>query len=425
MWSLFSYVFLVGLFSNHLYFPVLLFFLFNAYESILSYSFYCSHLSFWLILITLYVGASLKFLGFASSNLSEGLFMLSLNCLVLYFLSNSGVLFYIFFELSVVPLFFIVYYNGYTPERLGAIYYLLVYGLIGGIPLLAAIVMSVGGVTWGSWVYLSSFTLFMELDSLYLVGLGFMLAFLIKMSAVGFHLWLPKVHVEAPTSGSILLAAILLKLGLYGFVVFNVSLSWWNSLFCLVAGFFIIFTLLVNCLCYVMPDSKVFIAYNSVAHMSLIILLCFFLSSGSEEAVIAVGVAHAFVSSSLFCLVGSWGDKSGSRSLFLFKSLFFLSSIVCVVFCVSIFFNCSTPPSFNFQGELLLVAGLMYYLGGLVSPLVVLNVFLSGLLSLYFYVTLVHGKLNLGGVSTLELNKSIAVFLNCVWGGALLYFSVF
>ena len=243
-----------------------------------------------------------------------------------FFLSVSGVVlcfcfvyyrlfgFYFLFE-SVFLLFFLVLLGwGYSPERLGASFYMLFYTLFVSFPFLVSI-LSLGCFDFFCFFY-SSFGVG------YYFWVFYLLVFFVKVPVYSVHLWLPKAHVEAPVAGSMVLAGVLLKLGIYGVVrVFLFVGGLFDVFFSYMFFFIVVGGILVGFMCFRQVDLKALVAYSSVCHISFCLAGVFLVSSLGRMGSMVVVVRHGFVSSCLFYLLFVFYCRSGSRSLFFNKGI--------------------------------------------------------------------------------------------------------
>lgn len=179
----------------------------------------------------------------------------------------------------------------------------------------------------------------------------FCLGFFIKFPVYFLHFWLPKVHVESPTTGRILLAGILLKFGTLGISRLLGSLFFFKN-------FYIIFIALLGmifcCLiCFFQRDVKSLVAYSSIVHISFLLICFLIFSSYSKVRSLFIIIRHGFTSRIIFFLVGEFFHRSITRIIYYFNRFFLRSINFCVIFSIFFFFNCGIPPRISFYRELL------------------------------------------------------------------------
>nr|QOW83884.1 NADH dehydrogenase subunit 4 [Muraenesox cinereus] len=280
--------------------------------------------------------------------------------LTLAFSSTEIMMFYIMFEATLIPTLILITRWGNQTERLNAGTYFLFYTLAGSLPLLIALLFlqsNLGTLSMLSIQYTSALNMFSWGEKIWWAGC--LLAFLVKMPLYGLHLWLPKAHVEAPVAGSMVLAAVLLKLGGYGMMRMTVMLE---PLTKELAYPFIILALwgiiMTGTICLRQTDLKSMIAYSSVSHMGLVAGGILIQTPWGFTGAIILMIAHGLVSSALFCLANMNYERVHGRTLLLARGLQMVLPLMAAWWFILNLANLALPPLPNLMGELMIITSL-------------------------------------------------------------------
>jgi len=305
------------------------------------------------------------------------------------FASVDILLFYIFFEAVLIPMYLIIGIWG-GERRIYASFKFFLYTLTGSVLMLIAIVVIYRLTNSMSIVELQG-NYFMRNVQLYL-WLAFFASFAVKIPMWPFHTWLPDAHVEAPTAGSVILAGVLLKMGGYGFIRFSLGMlpeasQYFSPMIMTLSIVAVIYTSLVA---LAQTDIKKLIAYSSVAHMGLVTIGIFVVNSQGLEGAMIQMISHGVVSGALFLCVGVIYDRMHTREISFYGGLVNKMPIYATVFMIFMLGSVGLPGTSGFVGEFLVIVGAFQY-----SSIVVIGaasgIVLSAVYMLYLYKRIIFG----------------------------------
>ena len=308
------------------------------------------------------------------------------------FASVDILLFYIFFEAVLIPMYLIIGIWG-GDRRIYASFKFFLYTLLGSVLMLIAIVVIYKLTNSMSIADLQG-NYFSTNIQMYL-WLAFFASFAVKIPMWPFHTWLPDAHVEAPTSGSVILAGVLLKMGGYGFIRFSLGMLPEASEFFapLIMTLSIIAVVYTSLVAIAQTDIKKLIAYSSVAHMGLVTIGIFIVNSQGLEGAMIQMISHGVVSGALFLCVGVIYDRMHTREIKFYGGLVNRMPIYSTVFMIFMLGSVGLPGTSGFIGEFLIIVGSFKY-----SSIVVIGaasgIILSAVYMLYLYKRIIFGVIN-------------------------------
>ena len=310
--------------------------------------------------------------------------------LIICFSINNYLIFYILFEATLIPTTFLILLWGYQPERLIARFFLILYIISRSLPLL---LIMVNNNLLNFSTSLFNFVIpYSTTYTQFFLNFFFILAFIIKLPLFLLHIWLPKAHVEAPLAGSIVLAAILLKLGAFGIIRLRYLLPFILhknlKFFRLISLIGAIYTRFI---CLRQTDLKALIAYSSVSHMGVTISSMCAFDKTSWDASSLILCAHAFSSSLLFSLAYHSYELSNSRRLILTKGLIKLLPILRIFWFIAAIIRLGAPPFINLPAEILIAKSVIInnFLTILIFSIIL---FTSSIYRLILFTSTSHGS---------------------------------
>jgi NADH-quinone oxidoreductase subunit M len=290
-----------------------------------------------------------------------GAFLILSGLLIGVFCALDGLLFYVFFEATLIPMYIIIGIWG-GPNRVYAAFKFFLYTLLGSLLMLVALVY-LYFKSGGSFEILEWHKLPLPLSAQALLFFAFFAAFSVKVPMWPVHTWLPDAHVEAPTGGSVVLAAIMLKLGAYGFLRFSMPIApdaareyaWFIIALSLIA------VLYIGLVALVQQDMKKLVAYSSIAHMGFVTLGFFIFNELGVAGGIVQMVSHGFVSGAMFLCIGVLYDRVHSRQIASYGGV---ANTMPKFAAFAVFFamaNCGLPGTAGFVGEWMVILGAVQY----------------------------------------------------------------
>lgn len=338
----------------------------------ITYFFGIDGISIWLVLLTTFLTPITLLGSWTSIDKRVKGFLVSMfvlqTAMLGTFLALDAIFFYLFWELSLVPMYFMIGIWGGT-RRIYATVKFFIYTMLGSVLMLVAIIYMMFLTQEALGTMSASLLDFYQLDIPFIGGqffslqtllfFAFALAFAIKVPVFPFHTWLPDAHVEAPTPGSVILAGVMLKMGTYGFIRWTIPLfpeaaEYWAWLFMLVGTIGIVYGALVA---MVQPDIKKLVAYSSVSHMGYVLIGLFTLNEFGVAGSLYQMLNHGISTGALFLLVGMIYERTHSREISKYGGLAGVLPVFTILFFIITMSSIAVPLTNGFIGEFLILLG--------------------------------------------------------------------
>jgi NADH-quinone oxidoreductase subunit M len=349
------------------------------------------------------------------------LFLIMESMLIGVFCILDILLFYIFFESVLIPMFLIIGIWGSRERKIRASFLFFLYTLFGSVSMLLSIlyIYYQSGTTDYKVLLSFSFSFFFQK----FLWFSFFLSFATKVPMIPAHLWLPEAHVEAPTSGSVVLAGVLLKLGVYGFIRFSLPLFpeacfYFSPMVYSLAGAGIVYA---SFTAIRQTDFKRIVAYTSIAHMNLVILGIFSFNSIGIEGAILQSLSHGFVASGLFMTIGVVYERYHTRMVRYYGGLAHTMPLYVFIFLFFTMANIGLPGTSSFIGEFLILTG-SFQSNTSITLIGATSMVIGGCYSLWLFNRISYGNLKTQHfIEFLDVNKlEFLIFLPLIFGTILM-----
>ncbi len=392
------------------------------------YSLGIDGISLWFVPLTAFITVIVVIAGWEviEKRVSQymGAFLILSGAMIGVFCALDGMLFYVFFEATLIPMFIIIGVWG-GPNRVYAAVKFFLYTFLGSLLMLVALIW-LYFQSGGSFDILSWHKLPLSLSAQTTIFFAFLMAFAVKVPMWPVHTWLPDAHVEAPTGGSVVLAAIMLKLGGYGFLRFSLpiapdashNLSW------LIIALSLIAVIYIGLVALVQSDMKKLVAYSSIAHMGFVTLGFFMFGEMAVQGGIMQMISHGFVSGAMFLCIGVLYDRMHSRQIVDYGGVINTMPRFAALFVLFSLANAGLPATSGFIGEFMVILGAVkfnFWIGMLAATALILG----AAYSLWLVKRVIFGAVGNANVAALQDLTPREFFMLGVLAIAVLWMGVY